>query len=340
MRRLAALALVAAACAHDPDPGASDLGAGDAIVMAPLDSGCATASAAAKLVPVSLILMIDKSGSMGDGVNGDPALKWNPITAAIKQFVGDPDSAGVSASLHFFPQADLCNPSAYYTPAVALRALPDAAPFSAAIDAQTPAGNTPTRPVVLGAIDYALDAQAARPGERVAIVLVTDGEPDSCNSSVENVAFEVGRVASTIPTFVVGVGQSVAMLNKIAQAGGTGQAVLVSTGDPAQTTADFLATLESIRGLVVPCSFLLPTPPDGMALDTMRVNVVYTTGAGAANALTYARDCTAGAGWRYDNESAPTRVELCPQTCADAKRDRAARIDVVFGCYTLGDLIL
>jgi len=342
MRRRAAIAtvLLVAACGHSEPGPSTDLGAGDAPVMAPLDSGCASATAAAKLVPVSLILMLDKSGSMGDGVNGDPALKWQPVTSALAQFVGDASSAGVSASLHFFPQADLCNPSAYYTPAVPLTALPSAAPFSAAIAAQTPSGNTPTRPVVLGAIDFALDAKAARPSERVAIVLITDGEPDSCNSSVENVAFELGKVAANIPTFVIGVGQSLTMLNKLAQAGGTGQAVLVSTGNAAQTSADFLAALEGIRGQVVPCAFPLPSPPDGMALDTTRVNVVYTDGAGNASALSYARDCTSGAGWRYDDAATPSRIELCPQTCADAKRDRASRIDVVFGCYTLGDLIL
>lgn len=338
MRALAVIALLSGACAREPTPpSGEDLGTATDGPSSNLDSGCASATAQAKLVPVQLVVMLDRSGSMGDGVNGDAALKWQPVTQGLKSFFAASGSAGVSASLQFFPAQDTCNPSAYYFPAVALRPLPDDAAFRAAMDATSPAGNTPTRPAILGAIDYAQDHQTA--GERVAIVLVTDGEPDTCDSSVENVAFEAAKVAASIPTYVIGVGDALASLNKIAESGGTGQPILVSTGDAAKTTADLLAALEAIRGLVVPCRFPLPAPPPGLSLNTKQVNVVYTPGAGAPSQLDYDRDCSSGNGWRYDNEDNPTEIELCPSQCDAARQDRAAKIDVVFGCATSGDLI-
>lgn len=305
------------------------------------DLGCASATSAAQLVPVSLVVMLDRSGSMGDGVNGDAALKWNPVTAGLKAFFADAGSAGVRASLQYFPLvADQCNPSGYYFASVGMRALPDATSFAMSIDATSPGGNTPTRPAILGAIDLARDTADANPSETVAIVLVTDGEPDICDSSVNNVSLEANKVAGRTPTYVIGVGPASASLDMIANSGGTGQATFVSVGDPAQTTADFLSALDAIRGKAVSCDFPLPPPPTGMALDFTQVNVLYTGSQAAPQQLLYDRSCASGTGWRYDNENSPTRVELCADTCVAAKQDRGAKIEVVFGCTTAGDLIL
>jgi hypothetical protein len=337
-----ALALAGAAGCHD-DAGGSDGGTGaDGFVTTQFDLGCASSTMQAKLVPVNLVVLLDRSGSMGDGINGDPNLKWKPVTAALESFFADPMSLGMSASLAFFPASnmtDQCNPSLYYFASVPMTTLPDPTQFQSAIAAITPQGNTPTLPAIQGAIDYAKDTRDATPGSRTAIVLVTDGDPDVCNSSVNNVSLEVAKVAQSIPTYVIGVGQSLTSLSMIAQSGGTGQPTLVSVGDASQTANDFQQALEAIRGLVLTCDLQLPAPPPGMSLDYHSVNVAFTPSSGAAEELLYNSACTTGVGWRYDDPSHPSQVVLCDDTCNTVKQDHGGRVDVVFGCATAGDLI-
>jgi hypothetical protein len=305
------------------------------------DLACVGSTAQSHLVPVSLVVMLDRSGSMGDGINGDPKLKWQPVTDALKAFFEDPASTGVSASLHYFPGSDMCNPDAYYTPAVSLRSLPDLA-FRMSMDMTVPMGSTPTLPAVTGAIQYAQDAQAMDTTQRLAIVLVTDGDPDSCNSSVANVSLALSMVQKTIPTYVIGVGQDLMSLNNLATAGGTGSPTLVAVGDPTTTKTQFLAALDSIRGLVLSCDFPIPAAPVGQTIDFTQVNVTFTPSLSMQpELLPYDKDCSSGlAGWRYDDPMKPTQVELCPPSCAAARTDRDARIDLLFGCTTIGNLIM
>jgi hypothetical protein len=340
-RVLLMMALGLAACDHAP-AGAGDggLDANRSPDGGGVDPACATASAKAELKRVDLVFMLDRSGSMGDGVNGDPAVKWNPVTAALEGFFADPASKGISASLQYFPLSDMCNSSAYYFASVPLTALPDATSFQTSISQTTPAGQTPTLPAITGAIDYAKDQAAADTGARVAIVLVTDGEPDACMSSVINVSTAVAKVATTIPTYVIGVGDAIPSLDMIAQMGGTVMPTFVSTTSPAQTTADFQKALDDIRGLTLTCSFVIPPPANGMDIDFNNVNVVYTPGGAPATTLKYNKDCTGGTGWHYDDPSKPTRVDICATDCDTVRADRMGAIDIVFGCATYGGIIL
>src|SRR6187402_1379583 len=51
--------------------------------------GCAAANEQAELSPVYLVFLLDESGSMGDGTNGDRTKKWDPVVAALKAFFAD-----------------------------------------------------------------------------------------------------------------------------------------------------------------------------------------------------------------------------------------------------------
>ena len=75
-----------------------------------------------------------------------------------------------------------------------MRALPDSSTFAAAMKANSPGGNTPTLPALTGAIQYAQSVENANPLDKVAVVLVTDGEPNDCNSTVNAVANEAASV--------------------------------------------------------------------------------------------------------------------------------------------------
>ncbi|MBS2020532.1 MAG: VWA domain-containing protein [Deltaproteobacteria bacterium] len=290
---------------------------------------CATQSAEAQPRPVYLVFQYDKSGSMGD--DG----KWNACKAATKAFFTAPDSAGIKASLTFFPTGgDICSTNQYKTPAVAVTALPSPA-FGAALDSQSPNGGTPTKSALSGAIDYAKQVQAGEGKDgTVAIVLVTDGVPANCSdNSIGNVKALAASVAATIPTYVIGVGGALGSLNDIAVGGGTKSAFIVNTGDPSKTQTELLKAINAIKQNAISCDYKIPPAPAGETFDRSKVNVqVAPTGAAAAT-VGYNQACTGGTGWRYDDEKNPTRILLCDASCEQVKA-KPGKVDIVFGCAT------
>lgn len=291
-------------------------------------SKCATSSATPTPVPVMLVFMFDKSGSMADNS------KWTSCESGLTSFFADPQSAGLSASLQFFPLADECNVSMYAAPAVSMRALPDSKTFATAMNANAPGGQTPTLPALTGAIQYAQSVQKSNPGNKVAVVLVTDGDPNVCNSTIQAVSSEASSASGTIPTFVVGIG-NITNLDMIAQAGGTNKATVVSTTNAQQTAQDFQNALNAIRGKTLACEYQIPPPPSGQTFDENKVNVVYTPTNSSKQTLTYNQDCTGGTGWHYDDPNNPKKIILCSATC-DAVQQASGTIDIVLGCATNG----
>jgi hypothetical protein len=311
--------------AGNPDPGGANFGADGGGVNA----SCASSTDKAELVPVFLVFMIDRSGSMGQDS------KWPTIVSGLESFFDDPKSAGLSASVQFFMSANECDVTSYATPAVPMAALPSPM-FKTTIDSFSPNGGTPTLPAIKGAIQYAQTQQTAHPGTKVAVVLATDGIPNDCNSSVQNVATEASTVASTLPTYVIGVGGALQSLDAIAVGGGTTKAFVVSTGNPSQTATDFQTALNVIRGASLSCNLKLPAPPAGRTLDIASVNVVFTPAGGAGETLTYNQSCTGGTGWHYDDPHAPTTIVLCGGTCNTVQAATGGQIDIVTGCATQG----
>jgi hypothetical protein len=306
---------------------------GPGTVVSP-KSACATASSGASSVGVDLVFMFDRSASMNE------SSKWTSCKAGLEAFFADPSSKGLSASMAFFSQPDVCNVAAYAAPAASMRLLPDATSFSARLDAITPAGDTPTLPALQGAIQYAKEVQAsAKPGEKVVIVLVTDGDPNGCGSTPDNVAAAAAAVASTIPTYVIGVGPDAVKLDTIAKGGGTGSAIMIATSAPSQITSDLEKALGSIKAASLSCNYDLPLPPAGQTLDVAAVNVNYTPGGGGAlTTLPYSASCAAANGWHYDDPASPKQIVMCPSICATLEHDTSGgSVDIVFGCATVGD---
>jgi hypothetical protein len=308
---------------------------------------CAAATAETSLAPVYLVFLLDESGSMGDGQYGDRTVKWDPVTSALQAFFADADSAGITASLGVFPlnktttgpatttiPAD-CDASVYGTPEVPPRALPDAATFAAAIAKLDPPNEygTPTYPALTGTIAYAETLLEADPSRKVAIVMVTDGEPVDCaDNTVENTANAAMGVADHIPTYVIGVGDSLASLNAIAKGGGTGEAFIVALGNPSQTRKDLLDAINLIRGEAISCELKIPAPPAGKRLDPNKVNVEFTGTNMAKTTLKYGATCTGDTAWHYDDPEKPKTVLLCDAACSTVKADAMGKLDVEFAC--------
>lgn len=65
---------------------------------------CGSEDHAGMGVPLDLYVMLDRSSSMLDAVNGTS--KWDAITKALATFFSDPASSGIGIGLQFFPYAD------------------------------------------------------------------------------------------------------------------------------------------------------------------------------------------------------------------------------------------
>ena len=297
-------------------------------------NACATSTAAAVAKPVVLVFAYDQSGSMAG------SSKWTSAGAAMKSFFESSSSAGISASLTFFPKYDagFCDTTEYTVPDVSVTSLPSPM-FGAAIDATAPRpgqGGTPTVAALTGAMGYAQTLRSTSASDSsFALVMVTDGIPEVCSDKgdVGPASLVAALNSGSVPTYVVGVGDSLANLNQIAFAGGTKQAFIVSTSNPQQTQADLSAAIKTIKTSALTCDYKIPSPPSGQTLDPTKVNVQYTPTGGAAAVIAYDPTCASGVGWHYDNETSPTRVIACDTTCDSIKGD-AGKVDLVFGCTT------
>lgn len=309
-----------------------------------------------------MYVMLDKSGSMLEYVDPptNSITRWEVVTSALSQFVQAPTSSGLGVGLQFFPlggsEPYSCEQWRYSNAAVSIGTLADGvdAQETAVIDAlntTTPLGGTPSRVALNGALEYAKLWKAAHPSHKVVVVLATDGEPQGCASNLVNTAdsAQTGNSYTTIntqdgpitgppvQTYVIGVGSALSNLTVIAQAGGTQDAfVLSDSGDPAA----FIAAMDQIRKAAVGCDYSIPAAPVGQQFDKNKVNVVITPGAGTPLSLTGATGLGAcdplTGGWYYDDPANPTKIVLCPASCASVSADLDATVDIILGCATKG----
>ncbi len=311
------------------------------------NSACATGSAAAQRGVSYLAFQFDRSGSMGK--TSDANSNISVCKNVLKTFFSDPKSTGFNASLSLFPQrpngqetkgnALLCTSTDYATPVstATMQALPSST-LTTAVSGIEVQEDTPTLVALQGANAYAKTVSAANGGAKVAIVLVTDGEPNACpkGTDASDVAAYAKTISAETPTYVIGIGKSLTNLNKVAQAGAGRDAFLVDTSNPSLVQTQFTAALDTVKALNASCELTVPTPPAGQTLDVKKVNVLITIGGTEANPI-YDAACKAD-GWHYDNPSAPTKVILCPNTCTKVQADPAAKVDLLFGCATAGQV--
>ena len=304
-------------------------------------------------LPLDIYVMFDVSGSMAtmdDGVT----MRIDAVRAALKQFLGDPASAGLRVGLGYFGTQPLscactsCNPSDYATAAVPLTTLPaGAAMLTGSLAAQAPTGETPTGAALRGACSYANVAKQATPGHAMVVLLVTDGIPQAplssqmggCNPTLADANAAAASClagATSIRTYVLGVGPSLANLNQIAVAGGTGRAYLVENGG----AAGVLEALNAIRkDAMIPCSLEIPKAPNGLAtVNLATVNLVYADAScklsTIVNVKTAAGCDPQQGGWYYDDPARPTSIELCDASCA-AVGAPGGELRVSVGCSTI-----
>ncbi|MCA9625773.1 MAG: VWA domain-containing protein [Myxococcales bacterium] len=305
---------------------------------------CAIGTDEARLVPLNLYIMYDKSGSM-------LGPKWTQSTAALQAFFMDPTSAGLFVALRFFPDDGCdagCNVGACAQPLVPLGEL---TALSAPTDVQEdllinafvgkmPAGATPLSAALDGALQFTASVLDQKPNERAAVVLVTDGDPSDCHLDEAYFVNQAGAAYAGrgILTFAIGLeGSNPGLMNAIASAGGTGQGFFIGTGT---FQDDLVAALQTIRESAVACEYQVPDQADGFTVNPDELNVLYTpSGGGSSTTIGQVPNLDACAavsgGWYYDDPLDPTKIIFCPSTCAAVQGDLDAEIELLFGCATI-----
>ena len=315
-------------------------------------SQCFTSSQLVGEIPIDLYFMMDKSSSMSMFDRGQTVSRWNAVSQAMKIFINSPKSAGLGAGIAFFPRIDpsgnpLCDAADYAFPVVPIGILPAVVPaISTGIAAQILAVGTPTTPALQGAHIYARNQ--AQSGRLTAVVLVTDGQPRQCNSTIETTAAVATHASGGNPamkTYVLGVGPSLSSLNAIAEAGGTGRAYLVESGGEAELTV----ALDAIRTSAQSCVYVIPEEGRETAERTpakVATRVGMTGAPAPVGQVSGIEGCGNSAGWYYEKppitgdgqntDVAPTRVTLCPASCESLVKTSGSHLDVVVGCGDAG----
>lgn len=308
------------------------------------DSGesCRGVSTEAAAVPVDLFLMMDRSQSMGFEVEGSNQTRWEALRDAVQAFAENPDAGHIRAGIGFFSlsggadDGQDCNADDYAEPVVPITELADGgADLVAAIEEITPSGLTPTVPALEGAISYARSWAQDNPERATMVVLVSDGFPTQCGHGPDAIAAaakEGFESDEEIRTFVIGVGDVARFnLDNYARSGGTGKAYLTEADNVSDS---FVEALNNISDSKLACQYAIPEPPSGMKIDTEKVQVIYTPASGDPEevpSVTSLAQCaqSENGGWYYDNPDMPTKITVCPCTCA---RFGAGQVDVRLGC--------
>ena len=256
---------------------------------------------------------------------------------------------------------DICTPSKYATPNVALGTLPGAASgLNGSLTGHAPDGYTPTGPALGGAVAWAEQQQSSNLAHKVAIVLVTDGLPggfipgfppaECAPSDIPGISTILSNAATgttPIQTFVVGIfnpqtnegKMAPANLKSLAQAGGTDDAVIIDvTGNT--VTQQLHDALAKAQTKAIACSYSIPPSTGGTGIDFNKVNVQFTGGAGSSATIGHTASSSAcdKGGWYYDVDPAagkPAKILACPSTCSQFNADVSGHVDIVLGCATI-----
>jgi hypothetical protein len=326
--------LGAAASSGNPGAGGSTGSTTGAGASTPNPDGhnCGAQSYGLQNVPPDLLIVLDKSGSMGNQpddtacprMGGACETKWADMTSGINMVVGQTE-ASIRWGLKYFATNGTCG----VADGAAVPIAPNnAMPIAMSIMPTNPGGSTPTRVAITSATTYMMGLTDANPKY---ILLATDGEPncipnDRKTDDPDDMGAEDAVAAAAtagFPVFVVGVGNvatAVTVLNQMAVNGGRPQAGTTKYY-PVANTADLVSVLTMIGGQITSCSFALGEVPP------VPTNVGVYSDPGQKK---IPQDTTHTNGWDYG--AGMRSIELFGAACDDVKNKTTTNIQAIYGC--------
>jgi hypothetical protein len=288
-----------------------------------VDADCPSVTLTAERTTPTIELVIDQSGSM-DADFGGGLTRWEAMRRALVDAttgVVTTSASSVYFGATLYTGGNTC-PALRSVP----RALGNLAPIRDLLDANNPAGDTPTGE----SLDAVVDDFAANPPPPDSppfILLVTDGEPDTCaqpdrnEGQPESLAAATAAYAAGVRLFVLSVGSDVGAqhLQDMANAGVGNDPAVSGTNAPyyvANDPAQLSEKLQQLIGGVLSCELQL----DG-SIDP---------GAAASGVVTLdGVPLQLGVGWEVvDGDT----IRLIGEACADLQASTMPVVDATFPC--------
>jgi hypothetical protein len=297
---------------------------------------CIVSSVEARLWPLDIYFMVDRSASMQDGA-------WNNQSNALREFFNSASSAGVSVGLRFFPLDNVClaqdfqcTGNNYASPLVPWGRLPEHAyVLEQAIASTTPNGCfSPTEEALHGVLIGATQRKQAFADHVVVAVLVSDGGPCCQDCPIEEPE-GLGQIAAdyligppSVSTFAIFLDPKASkVMTSIAQNGGTTKAF-----DGGGSSEAFVGALKEIQAQSIPCQL----DTSGAVLNPNLASLEFSPASGGASysipRVADPSQCDLSGDWYFDNPVSPQLIQLCPSFCNQLKHDPGSRITMFLEC--------
>ncbi|HEX8954161.1 MAG TPA: VWA domain-containing protein [Polyangia bacterium] len=274
---------------------------------------CGAMEFALQRIPPNVMLVIDRSGSMGMSIGGGSATtKWDDLKNAVSSLVTNYDSQ-MRLGAAIFSSDGNCAASNIDVPLMSAAG----ATVEQKLAAQGPNGNTPTAFALDTVIAKGMVNDATRANY---VVLATDGEPNCNDVDVAKRITTLYTQTPSVKTFVIGIGDGTAsnpaLLNSWADAGHTARAGAThyyQTSSP----ADLKAAFDAIVGGIVSCDFkMMQSAPDPTLIRVTE------------NGTLLSPSPTVG----YTFDPATNTVTLHGAACDMLKTTPSTKVSVQYGC--------
>jgi hypothetical protein len=265
-------------------------------------------------IPPNVMLVIDRSGSMGASIGGGSATtKWSDLKNAVSSLVTNYDSE-MRLGAAIFSSDGNCAASNIDVPLAAAAGVT----IEQKLAAQGPSGNTPTALALDTVIGKGMVNDATRANY---VVLATDGEPNCTDVDVTKRITTLYNQTPSVKTFVIGIGDGTAsdpnLLNSWADAGHTARTGTTTHYYQTSSPTDLKAAFDAIVGGIVSCDFkMMQAAPDPSLIRVTENGVVLSPSP------------TNG----YSFDPTTNTVTLHGTACDMLKTTPSTKVGVLYGC--------